>query len=70
MHDSHDLLGAFRPVPRTGVIYVMFRAQELGFRYGHPGWANLGQGAPETGRIPGAPERIDRVRIDEVVRGA
>ena len=43
-----------RPVPRTGVIYVMARAQERGFHYGHPGWANLGQGAPQAGEIPGS----------------
>jgi aspartate/methionine/tyrosine aminotransferase len=54
----------FRDVPRTGVIYVMHRATELGFRYDHPDWANLGQGAPETGALPGAPPRIDRLTID------
>lgn len=54
----------FRPVPRTGVIYVMTRAQELGFHYGHPGWANLGQGAPETGPLPGSLPRIEEIRVD------
>jgi aspartate/methionine/tyrosine aminotransferase len=57
----------FRPVPRTGVIYVMTRAQELGFHYGHPDWANLGQGAPETGPLPGCAPRITEVRFDERV---
>jgi aspartate/methionine/tyrosine aminotransferase len=42
----------------------MHRATELGFRYDHPDWANLGQGAPETGDLPGAPPRIDRLTID------
>lgn len=54
----------FRPVPRTGVIYVMTRAQELGFHYGHPDWANLGQGAPETGPLPGSLPRIERIELD------
>lgn len=56
--------GAFRNVPRTGVIYVMAQATERGFRYGHPDWANLGQGAPETGPLPGSAERITRVDLD------
>ncbi len=54
----------FRRVPRTGVIYVMHRAQAQGFEYGDPEWANLGQGAPETGPLPGAPPRIERITID------
>ena len=54
----------FRDVPRTGVIYVMHRATELGFSYDAPDWANLGQGAPETGPLPGAPPRIETVTIN------
>jgi len=54
----------FRDVPRTGVIYVMHRAAELGFSYDAPDWANLGQGAPETGPLPGAPPRIDTVTMN------
>jgi len=54
----------FREVPRTGVIYVMHKATAQGFRYDNPAWANLGQGAPETGALPGAPPRIEQVRID------
>ena len=57
-------LPGFREVPRTGVIYVMHRATELGFSYDSTDWANLGQGAPETGPLPGAPPRIDVVTID------
>ena len=53
----------FRPVPRTGVIYVMDRARELGFRMGAEGWCNLGQGQPETGPLPGAPPRPSDVTI-------
>jgi aspartate/methionine/tyrosine aminotransferase len=54
----------FRPVPRTGVIYVMAEAGARGFSYGAPGWANLGQGAPETGEIEGGAPRIDEIRVD------
>ncbi len=53
----------FRPVPRTGVIYVMDRARHLGFRAGAEGWCNLGQGQPETGPLPGAPPRPTDVHI-------
>ena len=54
---------AFGPVPRTGVIYVMERAAELGYTPGHPDWANLGQGAPETGPLDGSPPRLDTVPV-------
>lgn len=53
----------FRPVPFTGVIFVMAEAGRLGYRYGHPDWCNLGQGQPETGPLPGAPPRITRVEM-------
>lgn len=55
---------ALRSVPRTGVIYVMTEAAAAGYRAGDAGWANLGQGMPETGPLPGAPPRIERVEID------
>jgi aspartate/methionine/tyrosine aminotransferase len=54
----------FRPVPFTGVIYVMAEAARRGYRYGHPGWCNLGQGQPETGDLAGAPPRVHDVTID------
>ena len=54
----------FRRVPRTGVIYVMHRATQQGFDYSNPNWANLGQGMPETGDIPGAPPRVTQIGID------
>ena len=53
----------FRPVPFTGVIFVMAEAQRLGYRYGHPEWCNLGQGMPETGPLPGAPPRIAQMSV-------
>ena len=54
---------AFRPVPRTGVIYVTTEATKLGFSTKDPDWCNLGQGQPETGEIPGAPPRVTEVSI-------
>jgi aspartate/methionine/tyrosine aminotransferase len=53
----------FRSVPFTGVIFVMAEAGRHGYRYGHPDWCNLGQGQPETGALPGAPERVAQVAI-------
>lgn len=54
----------FRVVPKTGVIYVMQKATELGFSFENPEWANLGQGAPETGDIDNSPERINTIKIN------
>jgi len=54
---------SFRPVPRTGVIYVVTEAAGLGYSPGAPGWANLGQGMPETGPLPGSPARVPGVTI-------
>lgn len=54
---------AFRPVPRTGVIYVTTEAQKRGFSTGATDWCNLGQGQPETGELPGAPPRVEEVSI-------
>ena len=61
---TQPTIPGFREVPRTGVIYVMHRATELGFSYDSPDWANLGQGAPETGPLPGSPPRVNTVTID------
>ncbi len=60
---SDTSLTAFRPVPRTGVIYVTTEAQKMGFRFGAEGWCNLGQGQPETGPLPGAPPRVEGLTI-------
>lgn len=56
-------LSAFREVPRTGVIYVATEAAKRGFDPHDPAWANLGQGMPETGPLPGAPPRVDDVPV-------
>ncbi len=54
----------FRQVPKTGVIYVMHRAAEKGYKANDPLWSNLGQGAPETDRLPEAPPRIEHLSIN------
>jgi N-succinyldiaminopimelate aminotransferase len=54
---------AFRPVPRTGVIYVTTEATRLGFDPADPSWCNLGQGMPEAGPLAGAPPRLDHIDI-------
>ena len=59
---------AFRPVPRTGVIFATTRAMAAGYRAGDPDWCNLGQGQPETGDIPGAPPRVHQLGIDPADR--
>lgn len=59
---------AFRPVPRTGVIYVTTEARARGYRPDAPGWCNLGQGQPETGTLPGAPPRVGSVTVDPADR--
>lgn len=53
----------FRKVSKTGVIYVMGEASARGFHYGHPDWVNLGQGAPETGSLPGSPKRLEMIPV-------
>jgi len=53
----------FRTVPRTGVIYVMHRAEQLGFGSQRELWSNLGQGAPECGPLPGAPPRREQILL-------
>lgn len=55
----------FRPVPKTGVIYVMSEATRVGYDAADPTWANLGQGAPEIGPLPGAPPRIGTLTLEE-----
>lgn len=54
---------AFRPVPKTGVIYVTSEASKLGFATNPAAWCNLGQGQPETGGLPGAPPRVKHVEV-------
>jgi aspartate/methionine/tyrosine aminotransferase len=66
--EQQNSIPGFRSVPRTGVIYVTHEATRHGFSYSNPEWANLGQGSPETGDIPGAPPRVTEVTISEASR--
>ena len=54
----------FRSLPFMGVIRVNEEAMQVGFRLGDPSWANLGQGQPEVGSLPGAPPRLDRIDLE------
>jgi aspartate/methionine/tyrosine aminotransferase len=64
MSIEQERLAAFRPVPRTGVIYVTTEAARRGFTSSSPDWCNLGQGQPETGALPDAPPRRESIEID------
>lgn len=46
--DDYDYLSCFKKVPKTGVIYVLEKAVEMGYDSKDKSWANLGQGAPDT----------------------
>ena len=59
-----ETIASFRPVPRTGVIFVNEEATKRGYHADAPGWCNLGQGQPEISPLPGAPERIRSIEID------
>lgn len=56
----------FHRVMKTGVIYATTRARSNGFSVEtEDDWANMGQGAPETGTLPGAPSRNFSMTIPE-----
>jgi N-succinyldiaminopimelate aminotransferase len=63
VNDDGAALPGFRPVPKTGVIFVTTEATRLGFNPRDPDWCNLGQGQPETGPLPDSPPRIHDVSI-------
>ncbi|REJ74180.1 MAG: pyridoxal phosphate-dependent aminotransferase [Acidobacteria bacterium] len=58
------ILPGFRTVPRTGVIFVMHRAERAGYGSDGQTWVNLGQGSPEVGPLPGAPPRLETIEVD------
>ena len=45
---SKDFLHYLKKMPKTGVIYVLEKAYEMGYDPLDLNWANLGQGAPDT----------------------
>ncbi len=54
----------FRDVPKTGVIYVMHRAAQMGYALHDAQWVNLGQGAPQTDDLPESNERTTKIILD------
>lgn len=62
MRPSLDAV-AFRPVPKTGVIFVTSEAERAGYEPNDASWLNLGQGQPETGALPGGPPRLTALDI-------
>ena len=66
MNSPIETPSGFRPVPRTGVIFVMTEAARFGYDPADERWANLGQGAPEVGEIPDAPKRIESISMEEI----
>lgn len=54
---------AFRPVPRTGVIFVTNEAEARGYHASDAAWCNLGQGQPETGALAGGPARLTELEV-------
>ncbi|GAA5880296.1 hypothetical protein JCM16303_003885 [Sporobolomyces ruberrimus] len=61
----HVVPGVVHP-GSTGVLYVTERATANGFSPGNAEWANFGQGAPETGEIPGISKRPNTINLDEL----
>lgn len=61
---AYTTIPGFLNVPQTGVIYVMQKAIKHGFTPCNKEWANLGQGAPETGNIAGLDQRISELSIN------
>lgn len=50
----------------TGVIYCTDRAMANGFSYSAKSdWSNMGQGAPETGPLEGAPPRPNGIDFND-----
>ena len=56
----------FKRIPKTGVLFVMAKAEEQGFYYSNREWSNLGQGAPETGDIISGLNRGLQINIDQI----
>jgi len=62
---SEQSFEMFHQVMKTGVIYATTRANHHGFTMLDDEWANMGQGAPETGPLPGAPSRDFHMNIQD-----
>lgn len=64
MNPDEETVPGIQHPGSTGVIYCSDRAMANGFSYASSHeWANLGQGAPEVGKIPGAPDRPTSIEL-------
>ncbi len=63
--DPEAEFSSFRPVPRTGVIFVNEAARQKGYGTDGEAWCNLGQGQPEAGALAGAPARRLSIEFSE-----
>ncbi len=54
-----------KEIKEAGVIWVMNQAKQAGYSPDDGNWVNFGQGSPEVGNLIGAPERLNRVEIEE-----
>ncbi|KAK4689150.1 hypothetical protein P7C73_g960, partial [Tremellales sp. Uapishka_1] len=64
-HKDVETIPGIRHPGATGVIYCTDRAQANGFSASDPQWANLGQGAPEVGNLPGGPLRPTTIDLTQ-----
>ncbi|GAA6008137.1 hypothetical protein JCM11491_001898 [Sporobolomyces phaffii] len=67
--EPHVVPGVVHP-GSTGVLYVTERATANGFSAASSEWANFGQGAPETGPIPGIAPRPTTINLEELSQQA
>ena len=58
-------MSAFREQPLPGPAFVLREASKRGYTGGDPSWCNLGQGQPQLGPIPGAPDRPAMLRLED-----
>jgi aspartate/methionine/tyrosine aminotransferase len=58
-------MGKFREFSGRGARFVTAEATKAGFSSTDSDWINLGQGQPELGSLPGAPDRIGQIDLDD-----
>jgi aspartate/methionine/tyrosine aminotransferase len=58
-------MSAFREQSLPGATFVLREAVKRGYSAGDSRWCNLGQGQPQLGSLPGAPDRPSTLRLEE-----
>jgi aspartate/methionine/tyrosine aminotransferase len=58
-------MSAFREQSLPGAAFVFREAVKRGYSAGDAAWCNLGQGQPQLGPIPGAPDRPTILALEE-----